>query len=429
MTFGRTPDADAGAAAASDGPDETAVLPRTGPARTGLLTGAEASAAEPTAVLGTTDVPDLDTGTAGPREATDATASAGTADRKTATGVAGWGGADAPTDTTAPMGAAAGKTAAGTTAPTGTAGGKAPVGAKRAAGVDLPTVVGWGSVTAPTGAVPGSPAAATGVLRDPWGGSLAGDAGQDATHDPHEVTVQLDAVQLGDTGLRPVEGAPSGGHDGSDGPVFVDASGRRSRRFRRLGMVIALACAVYAVVIVATLLSGSSDAPWLPVPGQDGDKPAGRVDSPPLPTESAPPSSSGSASPGATPTTGGGTTQAPVTGGGVPGTGTADGSPGTSADPKPSVTESTPGTGGSGTTSGKPKPPVTDPSAPVSNEPSTPVDTVPPPDPSGSPVGGGTGTGADTDSVAHGPSLKTPIAEEPGAAASSSSDLFPEHTL
>ncbi|MEU1159875.1 hypothetical protein ABZ372_03230, partial [Streptomyces sp. NPDC005921] len=77
--------------------------------------------------------------------------------------------------------------------------------------------------------------------------------------------------EVGAVRIRP------GAADGSDAPVFVDASGRRSRRFRRLGMAVALACAVYAVVIVVTLLSGSSDAPWLPVPGQDADKPAGQV--------------------------------------------------------------------------------------------------------------------------------------------------------
>ncbi|MER5916513.1 hypothetical protein ABT124_40540 [Streptomyces sp. NPDC001982] len=38
----------------------------------------------------------------------------------------------------------------------------------------------------------------------------------------------------------------------------------------RVGLVIGLACAAYAVVIVVTLLSGASSAPWLPVPDQSG---------------------------------------------------------------------------------------------------------------------------------------------------------------
>lgn len=86
---------------------------------------------------------------------------------------------------------------------------------------------------------------------------------------PIEVTVQLKAVSIGDRGrdagppARRSESAP-----GQDGPVFVDSSGRRSRRFRRLGALIGLVCAVYAVAIVVTLLSGNSSAPWLPVPEQ-----------------------------------------------------------------------------------------------------------------------------------------------------------------
>ncbi|MFD4544033.1 hypothetical protein [Streptomyces bauhiniae] len=96
-------------------------------------------------------------------------------------------------------------------------------------------------------------------------------------HDPHEVTVQLDSVQA--EGPEPA--------DAPDRPVFVDESGRRSRTFRRLGLLVAGLCAGYAVVIGVTLLSGSSDAPWLPVP-QKEDKPASRVDSSPVPSASAP---------------------------------------------------------------------------------------------------------------------------------------------
>ncbi|CAM5648316.1 Undecaprenyl-phosphate 4-deoxy-4-formamido-L-arabinose transferase [Streptomyces chartreusis] len=112
------------------------------------------------------------------------------------------------------------------------------------------------------------------AVRDPWADQpeeserparSARSEGPGATHDPHEVTVQLDGVGLHlDNMLRAAKDAPRGS-ESSDGPVFVDESGRRSRRFRRIGMAVGLACAVYAVVIVATLLSGNSDAPWLPV--------------------------------------------------------------------------------------------------------------------------------------------------------------------
>ncbi|MGW0282359.1 hypothetical protein ACWDXT_04530 [Streptomyces sp. NPDC003236] len=129
-------------------------------------------------------------------------------------------------------------------------------------------------------------------LRHPWDEPLpavpAQPTGDDPTHDPHEVTVQMDAVRLG--GGRPAAGTAHGtGRESADGPVFVDESGRRGRTFRRLGMIVGLACAGYAVIIVATLFSGTSDAPWVPVPGQDEDAPASQVNTPPLPSVSADP--------------------------------------------------------------------------------------------------------------------------------------------
>ncbi|MGW5459720.1 hypothetical protein [Streptomyces sp. NPDC003996] len=98
--------------------------------------------------------------------------------------------------------------------------------------------------------------------------------------------------------LQPAQGA-SAAADDSDGPVFVDASGRRSRRFRRLGVAVGLACVAYPVVILVTLLSGNSSAPWLPVPDRDAGTSAVRVDISPRPSGSAEPSRSqgGSAEP------------------------------------------------------------------------------------------------------------------------------------
>ncbi|MER6527873.1 hypothetical protein [Streptomyces sp. NPDC001508] len=245
------------------------------------------------------------------------------------------------------------------------------------------------------------------------------------------MTVQLDAVQLGDARLHPVEGArPSGGQDGSDGPVFVDESGRRSRRFRRLGMVVGLACAVYAVVIVATLLSGSSDAPWLPVPGENADRPAGKVDTSPMPAESVSPSSTGtgSATPGPTPTASNGTTREPGTGAAQPGATTSPGRTGTATDPQPTASRSTSGSGaggsGGGSTAG-PKP-STEPPPSASPDPSDPVDPDgPSPDPSESAAGGSAGTGT----LAGDSPAPAPIAEEPGSTASPATDPSPEHNL
>ncbi|MGW2212553.1 hypothetical protein, partial [Streptomyces sp. NPDC001781] len=122
-------------------------------------------------------------------------------------------------------------------------------------------------------------------------------------HDPHEVTVQLDSV-------RAAGPEPAGA---SDRPVFVDESGRRSRTFRRLGLLVAGLCAGYAAVIGVTLLSGSSDAPWLPVPQRE-DEPASRVDSSPAPSASAP------AAPGGGSRTGTGSAEEPSAPGTAPAT-------------------------------------------------------------------------------------------------------------
>ncbi|SUO94462.1 Uncharacterised protein [Streptomyces griseus] len=111
-------------------------------------------------------------------------------------------------------------------------------------------------------------------------------------HDPFEVTIQMDGIG------RHLEGAhrPRGAHakpqsrplpEPADGPVFVDESGRRGRHLRRLGLACGLAFAGYAVVVVATLFSGNSSAPWLPLPGPEADRPAGGVDTPGLPEEPA----------------------------------------------------------------------------------------------------------------------------------------------
>ncbi|MFJ4952162.1 hypothetical protein [Streptomyces sp. NPDC088760] len=173
---------------------------------------------------------------------------------------------------------------------------------------------------------------------------------------PDDATVQLDDVRLGAPGTAAAVDEPRG----SDGPVFVDESGRRSRRFRRLGQAVAVACAGYAAVIVATLLSGNSAAPWLPVPGQHEDKPASKVDTSPLPSASTTPTP-----PGTGAVTGPGVGTA-VTGTAVPGGGSpvaADVSasvapsaatasaPGTTASPSPAVpsTGETPAPSASGT--------------------------------------------------------------------------------
>ncbi|MFE0818340.1 hypothetical protein [Streptomyces sp. NPDC058847] len=276
------------------------------------------------------------------------------------------------------------------------------------------------------------PAAA---LRDPWQDSPDVDAGADHTHDPHEVTVQLDAVQLGDGVLRRADGPQRGksGAEGSDGPVFVDASGRRSRLYRRLGIAVGVACAVYAVVIVSTLLSGNSNAPWLPVDGQQEGKPAGQVDTTPLPSQSARPSATAGTGPQTSPSAGTGLTTAPGADAPAPGMSGSARQPGTSADPDPSQTSTGTEPGGDG---GATRP---DPSQssqeppPASTGPSTPAGggepTGDPTDPTTDPTTG-TDPGGDGDTTANGASDPLSAAGPAGPDITrTSSSLSPENTL
>ncbi|MEW1827667.1 hypothetical protein [Streptomyces sp. NPDC088196] len=263
-------------------------------------------------------------------------------------------------------------------------------------------------------------AVGAGILADPWGASA--EAGVVGAADPDEVTVQLDGpAPPGEAG-----GKPGAGGDGSDRPVFVDESGRRSRRYRRFGMAVGIACAVYAVVIVITLLSGSSDAPWLPVPGQKDDAPAGKVDTSPVPAESGHPSGgSGSVAPGNIPTASDGTTPSP--GVSVSGATGASAKPGSkaSASVSPGVSASK---SASAPTGGGASNPVVQPSLPVSSSPestpstatSAPVDTTPSPSAT-------TGTGT----VADAPSTPSPVAQGPAAPSepAPAPSKTPEHIL
>ncbi|MGW3496918.1 hypothetical protein [Streptomyces sp. NPDC001020] len=248
--------------------------------------------------------------------------------------------------------------------------------------------------------------------RDPWGASA--DLGN--THDPHEVTVQLEAVvgQSG-IGLGQARNGGAGTGDGADGPVFVDASGRRSRRFRRIGMAVAVACAVYAAVIVATLMSGNSNAPWLPVPGQRDDAPASRVDASPLPPDPpdpAQPSAPGRAAPRTGASASDGTAPSPRAGADVPSASTSPDRPGTSADPKPSATQTTKKPGSGGTV------PSRRPSASASPTPDpSPTGGVEPTgDPSPTPPGGS--PDPTTGTVADGPNTPMPVTGGPSSPSS-----------
>ncbi|MFG2788850.1 hypothetical protein [Streptomyces sp. NPDC048419] len=240
----------------------------------------------------------------------------------------------------------------------------------------------------------------TAGLRDPW--DPVGETAH--SHDPQEVTVQLDAVSLEDARLRKAAGEPGGGSDSSDRPVFVDASGRRSRHFRRLGIAVGIACAVYAVVIVVTLLSGSSDAPWLPVPGQKAEKPAGRVEPTSRPDESAVPSGTAGLPAGPTPTASDGTTPTPGASNASHGASAGPTKPGASATPdvKPTKATSKPTSG-----LGDPKPST---SAATTN-PATPDPT--PTESTVAPTETAVGGSGGNVPVANGAGSPSPVAEGP----------------
>ncbi|MFJ3673472.1 hypothetical protein ACIPSE_44190 [Streptomyces sp. NPDC090106] len=243
-------------------------------------------------------------------------------------------------------------------------------------------------------------------LRDPWSvGDSAPDTGTTDDrdghapdgHDPDEVTVQLD-------GLAP---------EGSDGPVFVDESGRRSRRYRRIGIGVGVACASYAVVIVVTLLSGNSHAPWLPIPGQGDGKEAGRVDSSPLPADSAQPVGTGRVPSAGVSVPARGTTPSPSAKATAPGASASPGKESASATPKPTATATAPGPGGDPTTE-----PVA-PTTPASTPPSEPPATVDPTTPTPTPTSSGDGTGGGVQEVGYGggtPEPTTAAATEPTTA-------------
>ncbi|WP_441282428.1 hypothetical protein [Streptomyces sp. SD11] len=269
---------------------------------------------------------------------------------------------------------------------------------------------------------PGSAVADPAAAQD-TGSAVGHDSWQESehpehTHDPHEVTVQLDGVgrQLEDWLVQQAKGAPST-QEGSDGPVFVDETGRRSRMYRRIGMAVGLACAVYAVAILITLISGNSNAPWLPIKDQQEDSPAGQVEPSPQPTDSAVPSGSASASPEASVSGTEGTTPSPGASLSADTSASAK-APDTSADPKPSASTTKPGTG----TNNSPDP-GDDPTGEV------PASPDPEPEPTDTGVTDGPTTeapaGGDTNDVADAPLTAEPTPIEPSPPTPSS----PENIL
>ncbi|MEU6707512.1 hypothetical protein [Streptomyces wuyuanensis] len=203
------------------------------------------------------------------------------------------------------------------------------------------------------------------------------------SHDPNEVTIQIDSVEF--RNLQAARMTPEAPQEDADGPVFVDESGRRSKKFRRIGWVLALACAGYAVTLVVALVGGNSSAPSLLIPGPADDKAdtaeetPGPSDAPSTPAGSevvaGVPSPSGS--PAAVPQQPVGSAGEPVGDrssspagtGAATATGGAGGTGGATTDPKPTVSTPPGGIGGAGGTGGEEPPP--DPVDPTPSETAT----------------------------------------------------------
>ncbi|AYG82555.1 hypothetical protein DWB77_04735 [Streptomyces hundungensis] len=69
--------------------------------------------------------------------------------------------------------------------------------------------------------------------------------------------------------FNPLPAIPT--QQGHDKPVFVDVSGRRGKKLRRLGWLCGLAATGFAVALVGSLLGGNSRAPGLTLPDATKD--------------------------------------------------------------------------------------------------------------------------------------------------------------
>jgi hypothetical protein len=74
------------------------------------------------------------------------------------------------------------------------------------------------------------------------------------------------------------EGRTDGGSGAASSPVFVDNSGGRRRRWRRLGWALGAAGGGYALVVAVSMIGGNSEAPWgVLIPGSGEGSGAARV--------------------------------------------------------------------------------------------------------------------------------------------------------
>ena len=90
-------------------------------------------------------------------------------------------------------------------------------------------------------------------------------------HEPANTVIEVGAATPGRRRRR--------GAGATEGPVFVDASGRRSKVLRRIGLLVGVACLAYAVVLGAAFMGwGTSLNPSSLLPFRsDGKTPGGQV--------------------------------------------------------------------------------------------------------------------------------------------------------
>ncbi|MCX4231447.1 hypothetical protein [Streptomyces ortus] len=87
---------------------------------------------------------------------------------------------------------------------------------------------------------------------------MAGKAGEEGHIRPEHGTDVMDR--------DPAEPESVGG-----APIFVDPSGRRAGRMRRMGWLVAAGCVCSAATLGIAIADGNSTAPWLQIPGVLGD--------------------------------------------------------------------------------------------------------------------------------------------------------------
>ncbi|MFJ2260903.1 hypothetical protein ACIOKD_21600 [Streptomyces sp. NPDC087844] len=99
---------------------------------------------------------------------------------------------------------------------------------------------------------------------------MTGKAGEEGHIRPERGTDVMDrgTVSESDPAGSDSAGSDSAGSDSAGGaPIFVDPSGRRAGRMRRMGWLVAAGCVCCAATLGVAIADGNSTAPWLQIPG------------------------------------------------------------------------------------------------------------------------------------------------------------------